>query len=306
MRRYFLRKGLSFFLSLFLLVSLTFLFMKLIPGDPFSQEQALPEEILNQLKDHYGLNDPWYVQYLHYLKSILLWDLGPSMKYRALSVNQIISESFPVSALLGLEVFLFSVSCGVFIGVLSSQKSRGWQERFILFATTLGISVPSFLLATVLQHHFAFQLAWFPIAQWGSFSHTILPALSLSVLPIAFISRLLKKSLSETLREDYIKTTRAKGFSQTYIIVFHALKNALLPLLPYLGQLMANLLVGSFVIEKIFGIPGLGQWFIQSVLNRDYPLMMGITVFYGSILLLIMFLIDLLIGCIDPRIRRVQ
>jgi oligopeptide transport system permease protein len=289
--------------SLFLVISVTFVMMKAIPGDPFAQEIALPPEIHKALREHYGLDDPWYLQYVRYLRSIVTWDLGPSFKYKGRSVNAIINEGFPVSAMLGLEALMLSVGAGVFLGTVAALRQNRWQDYGAMLIAVVGISVPSFILATGLQYVFALKLGWFPVARWGGIAHSILPAIALAALPTAFIARLTRSNMIEVLHNDYIKTARAKGLPEWLVVTRHGLRNALLPVISYLGQLAANILVGSFIIEKIFGIPGLGQWFVSSVANRDYTVIMGTTVFYSIILLGTMFFVDILYGWLDPRMR---
>lgn len=289
--------------SLFVIVSATFFLMKSIPGDPFSQERGMPPEILEALKEHYGLNDPWYVQYGRYLYSVVTWDLGPSFKYKGRTVNAIIHEGFPVSLALGSVSLLLALGMGVLLGTLAAMHRNRWQDYLAMLIAIIGISVPSFILATLLQYIFALKLGWFPVARWGTWQHMVLPAIALAALPTAFIARLTRSNMLEVLQMDYINTARAKGIAQWRVITRHALRNALLPVISYLGQLTVNILVGSFIIEKIFGIPGLGQWFVTSVSNRDYTVIMGTTVFYSIILLTAIFLVDILYVVIDPRIR---
>jgi len=291
------------FLALFLIVTVTFFLMKAIPGDPFTQEKALPPEILESLYAYYKLNDPWYVQYGNYLVSILHLDLGPSFAYKARTVNEIIASSFPVSALLGLEALVLSISMGITLGALAAFKQHRWQDCSAMLLAVMGISVPSFILAAFLQYFFAIKLDLLPVARWGTFQQTILPTLALSALPTAFIARLTRSSMLEVLACDYIKTARAKGLSYFSVLLHHTLRNSLLPVVSYLGSMVANILTGSFIIEKIFGIPGLGGWFINSVANRDYTMIMGLTVFYSMLLLFSVFLVDILYGWVDPRIR---
>ena len=289
--------------SLFVIVSATFFLMKAIPGDPFSQERGMPPEILEALKEHYGLNDPWYTQYGRYLYSILTWDLGPSFKYKGRTVNAIINEGFPVSLALGSVALLLALGTGVFLGTLAAMYRNHWQDYLAMLIAVIGISVPSFILATLLQYTFALKLGWLPVARWGTWQHMVLPAIALAALPTAFIARLTRANMLEVLQMDYINTALSKGLPRRKVIIKHAMRNALLPVITYLGQLTVNILVGSFIIEKIFGIPGLGQWFVTSVSNRDYTVIMGTTVFYSIILLSAIFLVDILYVWVDPRIR---
>jgi oligopeptide transport system permease protein len=306
MLRYAIQKFLSLALTLYLIVTVTFILMKAIPGDPFTQETALPQEVINALKAHYKLDTPWIEQYGNYLYSVLTWNLGPSFRYTARTVNSIISEGFPVSAILGLEAIIIALSVGLTLGIIAALKHKHWLDHTAMIGAVLGISIPNFLLAALLQYLFAIKLSWLPIARWGTFAHTILPALSLAALPTAFIARLTRASLLEVLQQDYLKTAKAKGLSSFAIIMRHGLRNALLPVLSYLPPMLANVLIGSFVVEKIFGIPGVGQWFVLSVANRDYTLIMGMTVFYSLILLSAMFIMDIVYGLVDPRIKLIK
>ncbi|MBS0622285.1 MAG: ABC transporter permease [Verrucomicrobia bacterium] len=295
---------LSMITALFVIVTATFFLMKAIPGDPFSEEQSIPTEVLEALRDHYHFNDPLFSQYLHYLKSVVSWDLGPSFKYKSRTVNEIISQGMSVSFALGAEALLISCALGISLGTIGALRQKRWQDYCAMTLAVLGVSVPSFLLATFLQYLFAIKLNLLPVARWGTFAHSILPALALAALPTAFIARLTRASMVEVLRQDYIKTALAKGMKGRQVILFHVMRNSLLPVLTYLGPLIANILVGSFVVERIFGIPGLGQWFVNSIASRDYTVIMGMTVFYSAILLVAVFLVDVAYHFLDPRLER--
>lgn len=288
--------------TLWMVITITFLMMKSIPGDPFTDEKALSHEIHATLRKSYGLDDPIVVQYFKYLKAVITGDLGPSLIYHR-PVTAIIKETFPVSAILGLEALILAFAVGLFCGAISALKENKWQDKLFMLGASFGISVPSFILAALLQYVLAIKLQLFPIARWGTFAQSVLPALALAAMPIAYISRLVRSNMIEVLKSDYIKTAYAKGLSQTQILFRHALKNAISPLVPYLAQLSANILLGSFVVEKIFGIPGLGQWFVNSISNRDYTLIMATTLFYSLILLIFVFIADLLQAWLDPRTR---
>jgi oligopeptide transport system permease protein len=288
--------------SLFAIASLTFILMKAVPGDPFSEEQAMRTDVHEALLRHHGMDKTWGEQYGDYLSSLVHGHLGYSLKHQGRSVNAIIAEGFPVSALLGIEAFSLALIGGLSLGTFAAYRAGTFFDYLILFLIMIGVSIPSFIIATLLQYIFALQLDFFPIARWGTFSHTVLPAIALASLPLAFIARMTRASLLEVLQMDYIKTARAKGLSNLTILRRHALPNALLPVLSYLGQLLAAILIGSFVIEKIFSIPGLGQWLINSVSNRDYPLIMGLTLFYSIILMVAIFLVDIAYSLLDPRI----
>ena len=297
-----LRKFFSVCLSVLAVASLTFILMKTIPGDPFQQEQALPEEIYQALRSHYGLNDSLAGQYFRYLGQLLTFDFGPSLIYKGQSVTQIILQNFPISAILGFTALIFAIPTGLLMGIIAGLKQHRWQDSCVSIMAIIGISVPSFVIATGLQYIVAIKLGLLPIARWGSFLHLILPALSLAALPTAFIARMTRTKMIEELKMGYIVAARAKGLSESRIIFFHALRNIMIPLLSYLGPLAASILTGSFIIEKIYGISGLGYCFVLSVSNRDYPLIMGVAVFYCVLLLFWTFLVDLLILYLDPRI----
>ncbi|HAZ15859.1 MAG TPA: peptide ABC transporter permease [Parachlamydiales bacterium] len=302
MKNYLIKKGAVLLCSLFLIATATFFLMHAIPGDPFIQDKAIPEEILSSLRRHYGLDQPLHIQYLKYLKGALCGDLGPSFKYEGRTVSGIISDGFPVSLALGLEALFLSVTAGITLGAAAAVYRSRWQDGAAMLLAVLWISVPSFVLATFLQYLFAMKLDLLPLARWGTFSHTLLPALSLAALPTAVIARMTRANMVEVLGQDFILTARAKGLSLFSVIFRHALKNSLLPVLTYLGPLTATILTGSFAVEKIFGIPGLGQWFVTGIMNRDYTVIMGVTLFYSALLTFWVFIIDLVYPLVDPRI----
>lgn len=300
--RLFLKRLLQFFITLFCIVTITFFLMKALPGDPFTEEQAIPHEILKNLYHYYGLDLPIFQQYLKYLKGVLTFDLGPSFKYEGRYVNDVIRESFPISLSLGFFSLFLATSFGLMIGTISAHYRNGWQDKFLTLLTTLGVSIPGFVMATFLQYFFALKLNLLPIARWGTFSHMILPAVSLAFLPMSYIARLCKAQMLEVLKQDYIVFAKSKGLTTFLIIKNHVLKNAILPIITYIGHLSASILTGSFVIEKIYGIPGLGFWFVNSISNRDYTMIMGLTIFFSLILTLMIFLMDMVYLILDPKI----
>lgn len=301
--KYFIRKFFLLILSLFIVATATFFLMQAAPGDPFMQEQAIPEEIMKSMYAHYGLDQPWYIQYVKYLKGLVMWDLGPSFKYEGRTVNDIIREGFPVSFILGLEAISIALFSGVILGTIAAVKRSRWQDNLAMILAVVGISVPNFIMATFLQYLFSMKMDLLPVARWGSLAHSILPALSLAALPTAFIARLTRANMVEVLEQDYVQTARSKGLSTRQVVLKHVLKNSLLPVLTYLGPLTSAILTGSFIVEKIFGIPGLGGWFVNSITNRDYTVIMGVTVFYSALLMLCVLVVDLMYTVIDPRIR---
>lgn len=301
--KFIIRKVFLLAFSLFLVASFTFFLMQAAPGDPFLQEQAIPDEIMKSMYKHYGLDQPWYIQYVRYLKGLITWNLGPSFKYEGRTVNDIIQEGFPVSFILGIEAIFISVFTGVLLGTFAAVRRGRWQDHLSMIVAVIGISVPNFIMATFLQFIFAMKLDILPVARWGSFAHSILPALSLAALPTAFIARLTRANMVEVLEQDYVQTARSKGLSEIRVVFKHVLKNSLLPVISYLGPLSSAIITGSFIVERIFGIPGLGGWFVTSITNRDYTVIMGVTVFYSALLMVSVFLVDIFYKLIDPRIQ---
>lgn len=277
--------------------------MKSLPGDPFVEDQAMRGDVYQALMHHYGFDQSLFEQYSHFISQLLQGNLGESLKYPGRDVTTIIQDTFSVSAQLGLQAFVFSLCLGVILGTLSALKINGIKDHCLIFMTTLGISIPSFILASFLQYSLAIYLPLLPVARWGSFSHTILPTLALAATPTAFIMRLVRTSMSDVLKTDYVKLAMAKGLPLRKRLFSYILPNSILPLFAYLGPLLANVLIGSFIVEKVFSIPGLGMWFVESVSNRDYPLIMGLTLFYSFILLLSIFIFDVFYAFWDPRVR---
>jgi len=289
--------------SMFVLASLTFGLMKVIPGDPFMSEKAVPPEVKAKLFAQYGLDKPILEQYGIYLNNILHGNLGVSMKLQNQEVTKVISDSFKYSLRLGLVSIVVSVIVGVSLGMLAALKHRKLLDNVAMVVAVIGISVPSFVLASFMQYAFGVKLMWLPVAGLDGPLTYIMPVLALSALSIAFIARLTRSSMLEVLSADYIKTARAKGLTAGTILRRHVLRNGILPVVTYIGPLAANVITGSVVIESIFGISGLGKVFVQVITNRDYPMIMGITLFYGIILMVARFATDISYGFIDPRIK---
>lgn len=304
MFRYISKRLIFNLLSLWIILTLTFLVMKSIPGDPFNDENsnALSQETLQILKEQYGLNRPLYQQYLQYLKSLVTLNFGNSLVYKDRSVTSIISTAFPASAILGLESLVLSIFGGIFLGTLAALHKKK-QRRYILFSSIFQISVPAFVLATMLQYLFAVKIPVFPIACWGSFSHTILPSLSLAITPMGFITQLTYSSVSSVLNKDYALLAYAKGLPPIQVILKHILPYAIFPTISYAAFLVTTVMTGTFAVENIFCIPGLGKWFICSIKQRDYPVTLGLSVFYGAFFMLSSLLSDLLQAMIDPQLR---
>lgn len=301
--KYTLNRLVSLVIVLLVIITVTFILMHSVPGGPFTDERNLPEAVMKNIAERYHLNDPLWKQYVDYLKNILTGDFGPSFKYEDRSVNSIIAEGFPVSAILGSAAVALALLIGIPAGIIAALRQQKWEDYTVMFGATLGVSVPNFVIASLLVYVFALQLDIFPAALWEGPESLVLPAISLAAMPTAIIARLTRSSMLEVLSQDYIKTARAKGLSDFTIIWRHALKNSLMPVITYLGPLIAGVFTGSFVIESIFAIPGLGKYFVTSIYNRDYTVILGVTIFYSFILVILNFLVDMTYQFLDPRIK---
>ncbi|WGD90331.2 dipeptide ABC transporter permease DppB [Bacillus subtilis] len=303
MARYMIKRFWAMAATILVITTLTFVLMKVIPGSPFNEERGTNEAVQKNLEAYYHLDDPLIFQYIFYLKSILTFDFGPSIKKPSDSVNDMLERGFPVSFELGMTAIVIAVISGLVLGVIAALRRNGFLDYAAMSLAVLGISIPNFILATLLIQQFAVNLKLFPAATWTSPIHMVLPTAALAVGPMAIIARLTRSSMVEVLTQDYIRSAKAKGLSPFKIIVKHALRNALMPVITVLGTLVASILTGSFVIEKIFAIPGMGKYFVESINQRDYPVIMGTTVFYSVILIIMLFLVDLAYGLLDPRIK---
>ena len=303
MLKFFVKRILTMLLTLFVIMTITFLIMHAIPGGPYSAGKRLPAEIQAALDEKYKLNDPLYVQFFDYMKGVLRLDLGPSFKYEGMSVNDLIAQGFPVSATLGLLSMLFTLAVSVPLGIIAALRHGKWQDTLISVLTTFGVTIPSFVVATLLEYFLAYRLHWFPIFGVSEWKGYVLPMIALSGYSMAFITRLTRSSLMDVMRSDYIRTARVKGLRESQIIVRHGLRNSLIPVVTVLGPTLAGLLMGSFVVEQIFALPGMGRFFVQSITNRDYTAIMGFTLFYAAVLILLVFVVDIIYCIIDPRIQ---
>lgn len=290
--------------ALLVIITLTFFLMKTVPGDSFTQEQALPKETYAALKSYYGFDQPLYVQYKGYVKNILSGDLGPSLIYQGRTTTQIITEAFPVSGFLGLQAILLAGSVSIFAGLACAFFKNSKIDTSIGMFATLLLSTPSFLLAASLQYFLGIYCDWLPVGRWDSMTHTLMPTIALASMPAAFLTKLIRTNMLDVLKQDYIFFARTKGLSEKTVLLRHALKNALIPLFGYFGKMCANILVGSFIIEKIFCIPGLGYWFVTSINHRDYPLIMGLTIFFSCVLLAAIFIAEIAHALLDTRLYR--
>jgi len=303
MSGYYIKRIISSLITLFIITTLIFLMMHSIPGGPFTRERPVPDEILQALNEKYNLDAPLYEQYLDYLKGLVTFDLGPSYSKIGTTVNELLISGFPPSAIIGGFASLLIVVVGMPLGIISALKQNKPVDYLVMFMATVGVTIPSFVMATLIIYFFAGQLGWLPTFGNASPLGYIGPILALSGYSLSFVSRLTRSSMLEVLRQDYVRTARANGIREYKVIAKHAVKNALIPVVTYLGPMIAAIMTGSFVIEKIFAIPGMGRYYVESVTNRDYTVLMGMTIFYAAFYIIMVLLVDVAYGFIDPRIR---
>ncbi|MEE9281450.1 MAG: ABC transporter permease [Myxococcota bacterium] len=288
---------------LLVVATVTFALLRFLPGGPFDREKALPPEILRNIEARYELDRPLPYQYASYLGGIVRGDLGPSYKYVGRDVAEILAEALPVSMQLGTLALILALFGGVGLGLTAGVRRASPVDRLVMLLSVLGISVPSFVLGAALILGLGLYLDWFPAGLWEGGRYVVLPAVTLAALPMAYIAQLTRSSVIDVVDLDYVRTARAKGLSEARVRRHHVLRNALLAVLTYFGPLLAILLTGSFVVEKIYAIPGIGRFFVTAVTNRDYPLVLGVTLVYAALVVLANLLVDLLYAWLDPRIR---
>ncbi len=305
MLRYALGRLLGIVPTLLVIVTAAFFVMRLAPGGPFDEEQAIPPEIEANLQAAYGLDQPVFVQYGRYLQALAHGDLGPSFKYKDYRVSELIARGLPVTLTIGSLALLLALALGVPLGMSAALRHDRALDHAVMTLALAGIAVPGFVLAPVLALFFGVKLSWLPVAGWepGSVRHLILPVITLALPFVAYIARLTRASLLEVLQAPYLRAARAKGLARSALLRRHALKPMLLPVVSFLGPAAAALLTGSLVVEQVFGLPGVGRYFVQGAVNRDYTLVMGMVIFYAALILLLNLAVDLVYGWLDPRIR---
>ncbi|MFL2128182.1 ABC transporter permease [Ruoffia sp. FAM 26255] len=305
--RYILRRVALMAVTLFIIISVTFLLVQFLPGSPFANEELLTETQLALLYEKYGLNEPIHIQYFNYIRNVLKGDFGVSFQFNNIPVTQILADRAGPSIQLGLQAMVLGTTVGTILGIIAAVKQNTWIDTLTSTVAIGGRSVPNFVFAVLLQFIFAVVLEWLPIAFWrDGFLSSILPTIALAISPTAEAARFIRTEMIEVLNSDYIELAKAKGFSKIYIISKHALRNAIIPLLTILGPVTASLMTGSLVIENIFSIPGIGEQFTKSILVNDYPTIMGVTIMYSVILVVIILIVDILYGLIDPKMRVTQ
>jgi oligopeptide transport system permease protein len=303
MYKYYIKRFLTALLTLFIIATLTFFMMKAMPGGPFARERPIAPEIIRQLEEKYNLDDPLFKQYVDYMKGVIQFDFGYSFRELGVNVTEQIIVKFPVSLRLGVYATIVVIIVGIPIGILSALKQNTWIDHLAMFVATIGVTIPGFVIAVVYVSVVAGQLGWvqaFGLDKWSSY---IGPVIALAAYSLSFVSRLTRSSMLEVLRQDYIRTARANGLSKTRVLYKHALKNAVIPVVTYLGPMFAAIITGSFVVERVFAIGGLGKYYVESVGNRDYTMIMGVTMFYAIIYIVMILLVDIAYTWIDPRIK---
>jgi len=288
---------------IFVVSVITFVLMHAVPGGPFDAEKALPQAIIDNLNAKYHLDDPLWKQYVDYMYGFIRFDLGPSISYRSRTVNDILAQQWPVTAMLGLASFAIALFGGIPLGLISAIKQNSLADYASMGISMLGLSVPNMALGPLLIWIFALRLKWFPVATWGSPIHVVLPAITLGTAYMASFARLTRASMLQVIREDYIQTARAKGVRQTTVMLKHALRNALIPVSTIAGPSFAGIMTGSMIVERIFAIPGIGKYYVTSVSNRDYPVIMATTLVFALAVVFMNMLVDVSYGILDPRIR---
>lgn len=303
MIKYILKRVTIGLLTLFVLTTVVFILMKTLPGGPFDSDRVTDPRVIEIMERAYNLDKPLHMQYLLYLKDLLHGNMGESFKKSGITVNDMIVRLTPTTMKLGAVALCVSVVLGIALGMISALTKKQWLRSLIVVFATIGVSVPGFLLALLMIYTFTVHLHLLPTMGLTSWKHFVMPSLALSFSPIAYMTRMTRSSLSEVLRQDYITMARATGLSKLDVMIRHALKNAMLPIVTYLGPLIANLLTGSFVVETMFAIPGIGREFVSAITGRDYPVIMGLTIFIGAFVILMNLVSDIAAAVVDPRIR---
>ncbi|CAM2812354.1 oligopeptide ABC transporter permease [Levilactobacillus brevis] len=303
MAKYLAKRIFYLILTLFIVITVTFFLMKLLPGTPLTNQAKLSKSQIALIYQQYGLDKPVWQQYLLYIAGAVKGNFGTSFQFSDQPVSYLISSRIAQSLQIGLQAIILGVLVGVIIGAFGAMRQNSWVDTTSTIVSILGISIPSFVLAVLLQYYLGLKLGWFPIAEWGGFSYTVLPTLALAATPLAESARFVRTEMVDVLSSDYIELAKAKGLSRTGVIYHHALRNSLIPLITIVGPLAVNIMTGSMVVENIFSIPGIGEQFVKSVLTNDYPTIMGLTIVYSFMLCVVLLFTDILYGVVDPRIR---
>lgn len=306
MGKYLIKRIVVALVTILVIATITFFLMHSIPGGPFTREKALPPAIMEVMEQKYHINDPLFKQYVDYMSGLFTFDLGPSFTRVGRQVNELIAVGFPPTAKIGFFATIIIIVLGIPFGIISALKQNKSIDYVVMFLATLGVTIPNFVVATLILYIFSGILGWLPSFGIDSWLGYIGPVIALAGYSLSFVTRLTRSSMLEVLRQDYIRTARANGISEFKVMAKHAVKNALIPVITYIGPMIAAIMTGSFVVEKIFAIPGIGRYFVESITNRDYTTIMGITVFYAAFYVIMVVLVDIAYAFVDPRIKLVK
>ena len=303
MTKYILRRILYLFLTLFIIASITFFLMKMLPGTPFTNQNRLSPEQLAIVKAQYGLDQPVFIQYLRYMGGLFQGNLGTSFQFNNEPVTQLIGQRLAPSMQIGAQAMIVGTVLGILLGAVAAIRKNTWVDTLATFISILGLSIPSFVLAVLLQFYLAYKWHIYPVALWDNFQSSVLPTLALAALPLGNVARFMRTEMVDVMSSDYIELAKSKGNSNWQVVTKHALRNSLIPVVTIIGPMAVSVMTGSMVVENIFSIPGIGEQFVKSITTNDYPTIMGLTIFYSFLLILVILIVDILYGLIDPRIR---
>jgi len=303
MTKYILKRILYLFLTLFIIASLTFFLMKLLPGTPFSNQNRMSPDQLKIVKAQYGLDQSVFVQYVRYMGGLLQGNLGTSFQFNNEPVTSLIGQRLAPSMQIGAQAMILGTVFGILLGAVAAIRKNTWVDTLATFISILGLSIPSFVLAVLLQFYLAYKWKIYPVALWDNFQSSVLPTLALSALPLGSVARFMRTEMVDVMSSDYIELAKSKGNSAWKVVTKHALRNSLIPVVTIIGPMAVSVMTGSMVVENIFSIPGIGEQFVKSITTNDYPTIMGLTIFYSFLLIIVYLIVDILYGLIDPRIR---
>ncbi|WP_125588278.1 oligopeptide ABC transporter permease [Companilactobacillus jidongensis] len=303
MAKYILKRIFYLFLTLFIIATLTFFLMKLLPGTPFSNQNRMSPDQLKIVKAQYGLDQSVFVQYVRYMGGLLQGNLGTSFQFNNEPVTTLIGQRLAPSMQIGAQAMILGTVLGILLGAVAAIRKNTWVDTLATFISILGLSIPSFVLAVLLQFYLAYKWHIYPVALWDNFQSSVLPTLALAALPLGNVARFMRTEMVDVMSSDYIELAKSKGNSAWKVVTKHALRNSLIPIVTIIGPMAVSVMTGSMVVENIFSIPGIGEQFVKSITTNDYPTIMGLTIFYSFLLVVIILIVDILYGFIDPRIR---
>ena len=303
MTKYILKRIFYLFLTLFIIATITFFLMKMLPGTPFSNQNRMSPEQLKIVKAQYGLDQSVFVQYVRYLGGLLQGNLGTSFQFNNEPVTLLIGQRLAPSMQIGAQAMIVGTIFGILLGAVAAIRKNTWVDTLATFVSILGLSIPSFVLAVLLQFYLAYKWKIYPVALWDNFQSSVLPTIALAALPLGTVARFMRTEMVDVLSSDYIELAKSKGNSNWKVVTKHALRNSLIPVVTIIGPMAVSVMTGSMVVENIFSIPGIGEQFVKSITTNDYPTIMGLTIFYSFLLIIVYLIVDILYGLIDPRIR---